>query len=238
MARRLEAGETASQALATLDPARRRILSPLITAARIGPETRDLSVLVLRAVEAARAQGSRTAPVWTIPERGRGVSLNGTLTATLSSLVDGAARSVTCSTFNLAQTSGLWAALQRAAKRPGMSVRLYMDADVADGQFVADSRVVSTSQAAMHLDRAVVLRPTADGRGRRFRNHAKLVIVDRQILVVTSANLSYSAEQMNIELGLRLQDPLLACAIEDQLRELEEAGLYERVGICSVGGDA
>ena len=61
-------------------------------------------------------------------------------------------------------------------------------------------------------------------------NHAKFLVVDHQILVVTSANLSLSAEERNVELGLRIDDPLLARAVEDQMRALEDVGIYERVG--------
>jgi phospholipase D/transphosphatidylase len=54
------------------------------------------------------------------------------------------------------------------------------------------------------------------------------VAVDGQILIVTSANLSASAEERNIELGLRLEDPVLTGAVESRMRELEPF-LYERV---------
>nr|WP_234416024.1 phospholipase D-like domain-containing protein [Actinomyces sp. Z3] len=64
--------------------------------------------------------------------------------------------------------------------------------------------------------------------GKRPRNHAKFVVVDHQIVVVTSANMSRSAEERNVELGLRLDEPLLARAIEDQMRALEPH-VYERV---------
>ncbi len=63
-----------------------------------------------------------------------------------------------------------------------------------------------------------------------MRNHAKFLVVDHQILVVTSANLSLSAEERNVELGLRIDDPLLARAVEDQMRALEDVRIYERVG--------
>ena len=63
-----------------------------------------------------------------------------------------------------------------------------------------------------------------------MRNHAKFLVVDHQILVVTSANISLSAEERNVELGLRIDDPLLARAVEDQMRALEDVGIYERVG--------
>ncbi|WP_159097607.1 hypothetical protein [Actinomyces sp. Z16] len=40
-------------------------------------------------------------------------------------------------------------------------------------------------------------------------------------MVVASANVSRSAEEANVELGLRLDEPLLSCAIGDQTRTLE-----------------
>ena len=80
------------------------------------------------------------------------------------------------------------------------------------------------------MQQAVILRPAVDDKGRRMRNHAKFLVVDHQILVVTGANLSLSAEERNVELGLRIDDPLLARAVEDQMRALEDVGIYERVG--------
>ena len=47
---------------------------------------------------------------------------------------------------------------------------------------------------------------------------------------MTGANLSLSAEERNVELGLRIDDPLLARAVEDQMRALEDVRIYERVG--------
>ena len=43
-----------------------------------------------------------------------------------------------------------------------------------------------------------------------------------------SANFSYSAEERNVELGLRLDDPALAHSVEKQMRDLEET-VYEPV---------
>lgn len=228
LARRIGEGQTLTQALAVADRARQRVLKPLLENAGIGPANRATSVLVLTAVEGARAHDSTTEPVWTVPPWGRS-AVNGTLTTDLAGLVDGAFHSVTCSTFNLAPSSALWKALQRAARRPGVSVRLYMDANVADGSVVPETNQVTTALAARRLDRATLLRPAPDEDGSRPRNHAKVLIVDRQILVVTSANLSYSAEVRNIELGLRMNDPFLARSVEGDLRKLEEAGVYEVV---------
>ena len=63
---------------------------------------------------------------------------------------------------------------------------------------------------------------------RACRNHAKFLSVDHQVLLVTSANFSYSAENLNIELGLKIEDSNLTEMVERQMREFETT-LYERV---------
>ena len=64
--------------------------------------------------------------------------------------------------------------------------------------------------------------------GRRTRTHAKFFVVDGRVLVVTSANFSVSAEQHNVELGLRVEDRITASAVVRQMRDLE-GELYEVV---------
>ena len=59
-------------------------------------------------------------------------------------------------------------------------------------------------------------------------NHARFVAVDHQYLIVTSANFSKSAEQHNIELGLRVDSRSLTERVEKQLLDAE-ASLYEAV---------
>ena len=51
---------------------------------------------------------------------------------------------------------------------------------------------------------------------------------DGRMLIVTSANMSASAAEHNVELGPRLEDPVLTCAVEERMRALEPL-LYERV---------
>ena len=132
LAQALSSGRTLTQALGAVDAGRRRVLRPLMEAAGVGSRMREISVLVLRAIEAARGRERETTPVWTMPERARGAGLSGSVTAALGRLVEGAYHSVTISTYNLAPSSGLWAAMTKVSSRPEVSVRLYMDADVAD----------------------------------------------------------------------------------------------------------
>lgn len=51
---------------------------------------------------------------------------------------------------------------------------------------------------------------------------------DGRMLIVTSANMSASAAEHNVELGPRLEDPVLTHAVEERMRALEPL-LYERV---------
>ena len=75
---------------------------------------------------------------------------------------------------------------------------------------------------ARRLRGAVVMRTRAPEDGMRaVTSHAKLLSIDHRFLLVGSANLSYSAEERNVELGL-------AHGVEKQLRDLEEV-VYEQV---------
>ena len=64
----------------------------------------------------------------------------------------------------------------------------------------------------------------------RINENKVRFILDHQDLLVTSANFSYSAEELNIELGLRIHDEALAESIERQMANMESR-LYRRVGV-------
>lgn len=226
MAVSLEAGETISQALGSVEAQRRVQLRGLMARAGLGVQDRERTIAVLHGIEGAHAHATSVTPVWTVPGSSRLVGVSGHLTGVIHDLVARAFTSVTCSTFNIARSSSLWRALQQVSSRPEVAVRIYLDTDVAD----AEPRpwCPTTRQVAEELPGAVVLRTRMDDSGVRPRNHAKFVIIDHQIAVVTSANVSRNAEERNVELGLRLDEPLLARSIEDQMRALEPS-VYERV---------
>ena len=78
-----------------------------------------------------------------------------------------------------------------------------MDANAAQGGLVW-ANTPTCEEVAAQLAGAKVFR-TTEPDGKPIRNHAKFVAVDHQFLIVTSANFSKSAEERNIELGLRVQ---------------------------------
>ncbi|MFD6274210.1 phospholipase D-like domain-containing protein [Streptomyces sp. NPDC060209] len=67
---------------------------------------------------------------------------------------------------------------------------------------------------------------TADNTGLRRPN--KFLAIDHHLLLVTSANFSWSAENNNVEFGVLIDNPNLTEAVERELRETEGV-LYERI---------
>ena len=243
IATRLAAGATLSQALVVVPAARRIRARDLLEAAGLGSRTREHSVAVLVAVAGAASRMRDAEPVWTAPAGLLGL---GALTGDVFGMVGSAMTSVVCATYNLQPTSALWKALVALVReRPGVAVRLYLDFQAADGPFHRPegqrgrrweqdryrhgrSRL-DTGEIARRLRGAVVMRTRApEDDGRAVTSHAKFLSVDHRFLLVGSANFSYSAEERNVELGLRLDDPALAASVEKQMRDLE-ANVYEQV---------
>lgn len=222
LAARLVDGETLTVALRVVALGRREEVRQLLRRAGLRAGD-DRSAAVLLAVAGAHERASAVTPVWTMPGH---TARSGPLTTSAARLVDGARQSVTVSTFNVQRSSGLWAALIRSAARPEVVVRLYLDARAADGGPNGASSP-SSVEVAVELAPSVVLRSRAVA-GRPVRNHAKFVVVDHRFVLVTSANLSWSAERTNVELGLLVDDAPLAESIERQMRLAEDA-LYEVV---------
>jgi hypothetical protein len=174
-------------------------------------------ITVLRAIEGAKSAPTTIDPLWTMPGY---LAQHGRLTHSITYLVDNARYSVVCSTFNFQRSSGLWKALQRAAQRTEIMMKVYIDADAADS---GPRRPGSptTYEVATHLRPALVLR-TKRFDGRQVRNHSKFLSIDHRFLLVTSANFSWSAENANLEFGVLIDNPNLAEAIERELREAED----------------
>ena len=114
----------------------------------------------------------------------------------------------------------MWDALARAAARPEIALRVYVDTHAADLE--QNGWTPTTTELAAHLHPAAVLR-TKSFDGGYVRNHAKFLAVDHRFLLVTSANFSWSAEQGNVEFGVLIDNPNLTEAVERELREAEDS---------------
>lgn len=222
IADRLADGDTLTAALKIIAVGRRSEARHLLMAVARGAGVEHQQILVLRAIEGARALPTTLSPLWTMPGH---LVQGGPLTTSVTRLVDSARHAITCSTFNFQRSSALWTSLRGAAQRDDVALRVYMDARAAEGSGM--QRSPTTAEVAAHLAPAEVWR-TKMFDGIYVRNHAKFLAIDHHLLLVTSANFSWSAEINNVEFGVLIDNPNLAEAVERELREAEGT-LYERV---------
>lgn len=212
IAAQLSIGQVTSAALREVASARRDEAKRLLVAAGVGHVDVAFAVAVLHSVAGAKAVRQEITPVWTMPGN---EAETGHLTSEFHRLVGGARLSVTCATYNFEQSSQMWAALQTATEQPGVCVTVYVDAQRADAAAVK-----------RRLPRATVYRSATLPSGRHVVSHAKFVVIDREILLVTSANFSYSAEKRNIEFGLLVRDAHLCDSVENAMTS-KHGTLYE-----------
>ena len=222
IADRLIDGDTLTTALKVVAVGKRAEARQLLQRVAHGTQDTHRLILVLRAIEGARALSTSLTPLWTMPGH---LAQSGPLTSSVTRLVESARHSITCSTYNFQRSSALWQALRRAADRSEVAIRIYLDTRAADdnGQHWSPS----TTEIATHLAPSEVWR-TKSFDGTYARNHAKFLAVDHRLLLVTSANFSWSAENNNVEFGVLIEDPNLTETVERELWEAEGV-LYEQV---------
>lgn len=208
----LAGGQHTAHALREVNASRRERVKQLLLDAGLGHADLDRSLAVLRAVAAAKAVRREVTPVWTMPGNEATV---GHLTGEFHRLVSAARQSVTCATYNFEPTSQMWTVLREASEQPGVVVTVYVDGNKADAVKVK-----------AQLPQATVYRSSILPDGRQIVSHAKFVIIDHALLLLTSANFSFSAENRNIELGLHIHDPALAESIETTMAS-KHGTLYE-----------
>jgi hypothetical protein len=222
LADHLADGDTLTTALRVIATGRRLEVRAAIEAVTRDGLTGPALVAVLRSIEGARSARTTVDPLWTMPGH---LANTGRLTSSVPYLVRNARQSVTCSTFNFQRTSGLWTALREAARRPELTVRLYLDTAAADSPAGYGPASPTTAEVAEQLRPATVLR-TRRLNARPVRNHAKFLAIDHRFLLVTSANFSWSAEHGNIEFGVLIDNRNLAETVERELRNIEDV-LFE-----------
>lgn len=210
----LAAGQHTLHALREVNATRRDTANELLASAGIGHDDLDHSVAVLHAIAGAKAVRQDLTPVWTMPGNEATV---GHLTGEFHRLVQTARQSVTCATYNFEPTSQMWTVLREASEQPGVAVTVYVDGDKADANKVKSQ-----------LPRATLYRSAVLPGGRQVVSHAKFIVIDHALLLLTSANFSFSAENRNVEFGLRIHDPALAESVESTMAS-KHGSLYELV---------
>ncbi|HOA28285.1 MAG TPA: phospholipase D-like domain-containing protein [Arachnia sp.] len=208
---RFRAGLSLTQALQGLDASRASQVRGLLEAVGATPARLEVAGPLLEGIAGARSAAVDVAAVWTLPG---GLAKTSSLTSSVPQFVESARSVVVCSTFNFTANSALRQALVTVASR-GVDVSVYVDGEVNSG--------LAGLAASLDPARLYASRQGSNG----VRNHAKFIAVDHQFVWVTSANFSWSAENTNVELGLRVQSRSLTEAIEGQLEAAK--ALYVKV---------
>lgn len=208
----IDAGEHTTHALASVSHARRDRAANLLNLAGIGHTEPAISVAVLRGIAGAKSAHRDLTPVWTMPGN---EATTGHLTNQFHDVVAAARISVTCATYNFSSTSSMWDALQKASEEPEVVVCVYVDAGKGDPGGVK-----------ARLPRASVYRSANLPNGQPIVSHTKFIVVDHEVVLLTSANFSYNAENRNIEFGLLIHDSGLAASIESTMAS-KRGSLYE-----------
>lgn len=210
----LAMGQHVTKALGAVSAPRREKARGLLTAAGLGHTEVERSVAVLQAVAGAKAVHRDLTPVWTMPGNEAKI---GHLTGEFHRLIRNARQSVTCATYNFEKSSKMWTVLRESSEQPGVTVTVYVDGDKADSVNIK-----------AHLKGATVYRSAALPTGKPVVSHAKFVVIDHEMMLLTSANFSFSAENRNIEFGLLVQDSALAKSVESTMAS-KHGTLYELV---------
>ncbi|KAA1248400.1 cardiolipin synthase [Mycobacterium simiae] len=209
-----EVGEHTVHALGSVSATRRERAAKLLANAGLGHANPVVSAAVLRAIAGAKSVHSQLVPVWTMP--GNEATI-GHLTSEFHRVVSGARVSVSCATYNFSKNSNMWDTLRDVSEQPGVTVCVYVDGEKGNPTAVKSQ-----------LPRATVYRSTQLPGGTAIVSHTKFIVVDHEILLLTSANFSYSAENRNIEFGLLIHDNGLAVSIESTMTS-KHGSLYEVV---------
>lgn len=175
--------------------------------------------LLLGAARARRQHrdDQRVDVVWTGPASG--IHTSRLTSAVVSELVDSAEHELLLVSYATFPPASLSAALQAAVAR-GVEVTLLLEQPATNPQYHG-----STAFPALHATR---LFWPLGSRESGASLHAKIIVVDRKIALVGSANLTSHAFEKNLECGILLREAAHARAIALHLDSLWQAGTLRR----------
>ncbi|KXO96240.1 cardiolipin synthase [Tsukamurella pseudospumae] len=207
-------GQHTIKALAVVNAVRRGDAKQLLADAGLSHDDGERAAALLHAIAGAKSLTRDLTPVWTMPGN---EAKTGHLTGEFHRLVQAARQSVVCATYNFERSSQMWRVLQEASEQPGVVVTVYVDGDKADAVKVKNQ-----------LPKATVYQSAELPNGKRVVSHAKFIIIDHEVLLLTSANFSFSAENRNVEFGVLIRDSALAASVETTMLS-KHGTLYELV---------
>lgn len=189
--------------------------------------------LVVAERNAATARAPKVELVWTGPER-LGASSRDTKIV-VAELFARAKRTVLVSSYSLGSGATLFAPLAaRMTEIPSLRVRMFFDITVGDDQMSGPRTRAAYEARFLQRFRASQWRGPRNPEvfhdprtieDSRVSLHAKCVVVDDEVALVTSANTSTAAQEENIEAGALIEDRQFARALARQFEDLVTARL-------------
>lgn len=152
--------------------------------------------------------------VWTGPASG--VQTSRLTSAVVSELIDSACTELLLVSYATFPPASLTAALASAAAR-GVEVTLLLEQPTDNPAFHGISAFPMLAAARWNWP--------IGNREPGAALHAKIIVVDRQVALIGSANLTGHAFEKNLECGILLRDPEQAIAIACHLDSLRESGI-------------
>jgi phosphatidylserine/phosphatidylglycerophosphate/cardiolipin synthase-like enzyme len=226
-------------ALAPLAPEAGRLNADLVRLNGEGMSAAHLATLVEIAaapVEERMARDAAAELVWSGPEAVRAQSRD-TL-AVLDELFASARHSVLVSTFVVHRPARVFATLAaRLDAVPELHARLFLHVDRRLGDTRADDALLYEQASRLAGAWPSQRRPEVyyDPRGLstdaevRATWHAKCVLVDDEVALVTSANFTEWAQQRNLEAGALVRSRHFTRQLRSQLDSLVESGQVRRL---------
>ncbi len=175
--------------------------------------------------------------VWTGPETG-GIA-NRDTGVVVRELFHSASKSVMLAGYAVYQGHMVFRALaDRMEHIPDLSVRMFLDVRRPDGDAGSEAEVVKRFAARftekdwpgrrlpeLYYDpRSVDLDPH-----RRASLHAKCIVIDEMQAFISSANFTEAGQLRNIEVGVLVRSPALACQLMQHFETLAAAGLLKPI---------
>jgi phosphatidylserine/phosphatidylglycerophosphate/cardiolipin synthase-like enzyme len=202
----------ARRAVRTLAPEKRAAAEEHVAAVLSAFGSREAVAATLRVI-ASTVERTPSPPtlVWSGPQL-PGDSVR--TTAAVVRLIDEAEESVLASTYSGTATAPFVQALRRAAQR---RLAITVVCDVSQRRDCAEA-------IRGAVPRARVLGYCDPETGQPRMQHSKVLVIDDRAALVTSANLSYAAVELNLEAGVLIEDFALASQITRRFADLLAAG--------------
>lgn len=161
--------------------------------------------------------------VWTGPVSGQPLRRTAQV---LQGVIDDAQRELLIVSFAVYDIPEIGAALLRAAQR-GVAIRLVIESPQASaGKIAYDGLAAFGTQVAAHAEvyRWPLEQRPRDDEGRHGSLHAKCAVADRTLLLISSANLTHYALNLNMELGLLIRGGPQPREVDQHFRALIDSG--------------